>query len=116
MQAIAALSAPVTRINDLLFTKQGKKQQGRLQQVAALSAGVTATFQLLGLPVTDAAASMEVLHTTPRLLPLVMHPAPSPSIPPRVRPGVGAHNTSTCGRQLLDAAGPPQESLSVHRA
>jgi len=61
-QAIAALSAPVTRINDLLFSKKGKRQQDRLQQVAALSTAVTATFQLLGLPITDAAASMEELR------------------------------------------------------
>ena len=65
LQAIAALSAPVTRINDLLFTRKGRKQAGRVQEVAALAAAVTATFQLLGLPTADAAASMEVHHYPP---------------------------------------------------
>lgn len=62
-QAIAALSAPTTRINDLLFTKSGRKQPRRLALVAAMTSAITATFRLLGLPIDDVAAATQELRT-----------------------------------------------------
>lgn len=38
--AVAALSAPLKTINDLLFTKAGKKAKGRLDTLAGIQQGI----------------------------------------------------------------------------
>jgi cysteinyl-tRNA synthetase len=48
--AVAALSAPLKAINDLLFTKAGKKQQGRLASLAGLHQGIHQVRCALGAP------------------------------------------------------------------
>ena len=64
-QAIASLSAPVTRINDLLYTKKGRKQQDRLAVLASLVHAVAATLRLLGLPADQPQDVLQVQHTKP---------------------------------------------------
>ncbi|KAL4431628.1 hypothetical protein ABPG77_001470 [Micractinium sp. CCAP 211/92] len=47
--AIAAFSAPLKAANDLLHTKKGKKEAGRLQTLASLHAALQTALELLGL-------------------------------------------------------------------
>lgn len=47
--AVAALSAPLKLMNDLLHTKKGKKQAGRLQALASCQVALQSTLGLLGL-------------------------------------------------------------------
>ncbi|EFN53199.1 hypothetical protein CHLNCDRAFT_137034 [Chlorella variabilis] len=47
--AIAAFSAPLKSANDLVHTKKGKKQAGRLQALAECYAALETCLQLLGL-------------------------------------------------------------------
>ncbi|GAB4823355.1 hypothetical protein N2152v2_010401 [Parachlorella kessleri] len=47
--AVAALSSPLKLVNDLLHTKKGKKQAGRLQVLAGCYEALSATLRLLGL-------------------------------------------------------------------
>lgn len=66
-QAIASLSAPVTRINELLYTKKGRKQQDRLAVLASLVRAVAATLRLLGLPADQPQDVLQVQHTKPEM-------------------------------------------------
>ena len=59
--AVAALSAPLKALNDLLHTKKGRKAQGRAQALACYHAALAASLQLLGLPGGAGAAAGEVL-------------------------------------------------------
>ena len=60
VQAIGHLSAPVTRINDLLYTKKGRKQADRLPLLAALEHAVAGSLRLFGLPSDDPTATLQV--------------------------------------------------------
>ena len=71
MQAVAALSQPVTRVNELLHTRKGRKQADRLQVLAALGHAITATFQLLGMPINDPATLLQVRYA--RLFDVCVH-------------------------------------------
>lgn len=51
--ALAALSAPLKAMNDLLSTKKGKKAKGRLHTLAQYRLALQETFRLLGMQVTD---------------------------------------------------------------
>ncbi|KAL0039765.1 hypothetical protein WJX77_007362 [Trebouxia sp. C0004] len=51
--ALAALSAPLKAMNDLLSTKKGKKAKGRLHTLAQYQLALQETFRLLGMQVTD---------------------------------------------------------------
>jgi len=51
--ALAALSAPLKAMNDLLTTKKGKKAKGRLHTLAQYQLALQETFRLLGMQVTD---------------------------------------------------------------
>jgi len=50
--ALAALSAPLKAMNDLLSTKKGKKAKGRLHALAQYRLALQETFRLLGMQVT----------------------------------------------------------------
>lgn len=60
VQATGHLSAPVTRMNDLLHTKKGRKQVDRLPLLAALEHAVAESLRLLGLPSDDPTATLQV--------------------------------------------------------
>ena len=51
--ALAALSAPLKAMNDLLSTKKGRKAKGRLHTLAQYQLALQETFRLLGMQVTD---------------------------------------------------------------
>ncbi|GFH29518.1 uncharacterized protein HaLaN_28194, partial [Haematococcus lacustris] len=57
--ALAALSAPLKAINDLLSTKAGRKAADRLQQLARHQAAIASGLQLLGLARAAARAAKD---------------------------------------------------------
>lgn len=50
----------MTRINDLLYTKKGRKQGDRLPLLAALEHAVAESLRLFGLPADDPPAVLQV--------------------------------------------------------
>lgn len=60
--AIAAFSAPLKVANDLLHTKKGKKEAGRLQTLASLHAALQTALELLGLWAEQPAAVLAELR------------------------------------------------------
>eukprot|EP00193_Tetraselmis_chui_P016857 CAMPEP_0177793436 /NCGR_PEP_ID=MMETSP0491_2-20121128/25072_1 /TAXON_ID=63592 /ORGANISM="Tetraselmis chuii, Strain PLY429" /LENGTH=574 /DNA_ID=CAMNT_0019315947 /DNA_START=148 /DNA_END=1872 /DNA_ORIENTATION=- len=59
--AVAALSEPLKSMNDLLYTKKGRKAKGRLESLAALSAGLRASLGMMGFEVDAPAVVLEQL-------------------------------------------------------
>ncbi|KAL6756771.1 tRNA synthetases class I (C) catalytic domain-containing protein [Haematococcus lacustris] len=63
--ALAALSAPLKAINDLLSTKAGRKAADRLQQLARHQAAIASGLQLLGLVPTRLSSASETALAPP---------------------------------------------------
>lgn len=57
--AIAGLSDPLKRANDLCHTKKGKKAAGRLEELASLMGGFEAVLGVLGLWTDDPIAALQ---------------------------------------------------------
>ncbi|KAL4458944.1 hypothetical protein ABPG75_013809 [Micractinium tetrahymenae] len=60
--AIATFSAPLKTANDLLHTKKGKKEAGRLQTLASLHVALQSALELLGLWAEQPAAVLGELR------------------------------------------------------
>jgi cysteinyl-tRNA synthetase len=60
--AVAALSAPLKAMNDLLHTKAGRKRPDRAATLASLAAALRGALDLLGLAPADVGAALEELR------------------------------------------------------
>lgn len=57
--AIAGLSDPLKRVNDLCHTKKGKKASGRLEELSSLLEGFETVLGVLGLWANDSSAALQ---------------------------------------------------------
>ncbi|KAK9858430.1 hypothetical protein WJX84_002377 [Apatococcus fuscideae] len=59
---LAAISSPLTSLNELLYTRKGKKAAGRLKTLAGLQQGVQQSLGLLGLDMPDVPQLLQQLR------------------------------------------------------
>jgi len=59
--AVATLSEPLKAMNDLLYTKKGRKAKGRVEALAGLSYGLKASLEMMGIETDQPSEVLEQL-------------------------------------------------------